>query len=310
MPNKQITDGNYRYNFQGQEKDPETGMEAFELRLWDGRLGRWLSVDPAGEFFSPYLGMGNNPVSETDPTGGSTEDCCPDPPVNGGIIPEVTITTIRTKINNAADYGLAFLAGGVSAFGSNLAWGSMRMDAEKDWSNANTRGGFRTGEFLGNIASIFAGEAEKTLGGLVAAGGIVLSPVGGISLSATVVGGGMVVHGQGVAITGAVHLAGDIKGIAINSANANHGGNGGGNGGNNLSKGGKKKIGNLIEYVSSKARDVLKLRGGNNSAINQGRSDYWDKSLGEIANKAAAGDEDAETIMKLVKQASSKAQKY
>ena len=74
MPNKQITDGNYRYNFQGQELDGETGMEAFQLRLWDGRIGRWLSVDPAGEFFSPYLGMGNNPISTIDPDGGSTEE--------------------------------------------------------------------------------------------------------------------------------------------------------------------------------------------------------------------------------------------
>lgn len=48
-------------------------MEAFELRLWDGRLGRWLTVDPMGEFDSPYLGMGNNPISLTDPTGGSTD---------------------------------------------------------------------------------------------------------------------------------------------------------------------------------------------------------------------------------------------
>jgi RHS repeat-associated protein len=74
MPNKQTTDGNYRYAFQGQEKDPETGMEAFELRLWDGRLGRWLTVDPKHEFFSPYIGMGNNPVSLIDPEGGSTID--------------------------------------------------------------------------------------------------------------------------------------------------------------------------------------------------------------------------------------------
>lgn len=74
MPNKQITDNNYRYNFQGQEKDPETGMEAFELRLWDGRLGRWLSVDPMDQYNSPYLGMGNNPVSRIDPDGGYDGD--------------------------------------------------------------------------------------------------------------------------------------------------------------------------------------------------------------------------------------------
>ena len=73
MPNRNI-EGNYRYKFQGQEKDSETGKETFELRLWDGRIGRWLTVDPAGEFFSPYLGMGNNPISNIDPDGGCV-DC-------------------------------------------------------------------------------------------------------------------------------------------------------------------------------------------------------------------------------------------
>ncbi|MCL9806901.1 hypothetical protein NAT51_15300 [Flavobacterium amniphilum] len=49
-------------------------MEAFELRLWDGRLGRWLTVDPYGQYFSPYLGMGNNPISRIDPDGGADGD--------------------------------------------------------------------------------------------------------------------------------------------------------------------------------------------------------------------------------------------
>ncbi len=69
MPNRNI-EGQYRYAYQGQEKDPETGMEAFELRLWDGRIGRWLTTDPYGQYFSPYLGMGNNPISRVDPDGG------------------------------------------------------------------------------------------------------------------------------------------------------------------------------------------------------------------------------------------------
>lgn len=62
--------GSYRYAFQGQELDSETGMEAFQLRLWDGRIGRWLSPDPMGQYASPYLGMGNNPISGVDPDGG------------------------------------------------------------------------------------------------------------------------------------------------------------------------------------------------------------------------------------------------
>jgi hypothetical protein len=45
-------------------------MEAFQLRLWDGRIGRWLSPDPYGQHSSPYLGMGNNPTGTIDPDGG------------------------------------------------------------------------------------------------------------------------------------------------------------------------------------------------------------------------------------------------
>ncbi|AXG69193.1 RHS repeat-associated core domain protein [Kordia sp. SMS9] len=73
MPNRHVGDG-YRYAYQGQEKDPETNMEAFELRLWDSRIGRWLTTDPYNQFHSPYLGMGNNPINGIDPDGGKFFD--------------------------------------------------------------------------------------------------------------------------------------------------------------------------------------------------------------------------------------------
>jgi RHS repeat-associated protein len=68
MPDRNV-EGGYRYGYQGEyaEKDPEIGMEAFELRLWDSRIGRWLSPDPYGQYASPYLGMGNNPANGIDP---------------------------------------------------------------------------------------------------------------------------------------------------------------------------------------------------------------------------------------------------
>jgi len=64
----------YRYGYQGQnaEKDAETGWNAFELRMYDSRIGRWLQYDPKGQFNSPYIGMGNDPVRGTDPDGGET----------------------------------------------------------------------------------------------------------------------------------------------------------------------------------------------------------------------------------------------
>ncbi|MBE9586000.1 RHS repeat-associated core domain-containing protein [Mucilaginibacter sp. JRF] len=67
----------YRYEYQGAyaEKDPATGFNNFDLRLYDSKIGRWLSVDPKGQFWSPYNGMGNNPVTGSDPTGGECDEC-------------------------------------------------------------------------------------------------------------------------------------------------------------------------------------------------------------------------------------------
>lgn len=71
MPGRSYTAEAYRFGYQGKfaEKDPETGLTQFEARLWDGRSGRWLSYDPAGQYWSPYVGMGNNPVGSVDPDG-------------------------------------------------------------------------------------------------------------------------------------------------------------------------------------------------------------------------------------------------
>jgi RHS repeat-associated protein len=62
----------YRYGYQGKfaERDEETGWNHFELREYDPVIGRWLQFDPKGQHYSPYVGMGNNPVSGIDPDGG------------------------------------------------------------------------------------------------------------------------------------------------------------------------------------------------------------------------------------------------
>jgi len=73
MPNRNMQDANgYRYGYQGEfaETDPETGKPAFELRLYDPRINRWLSPDPVGQYNSPYLAMGNDWANGVDPNGG------------------------------------------------------------------------------------------------------------------------------------------------------------------------------------------------------------------------------------------------
>ena len=48
----------------------ETGStNSFELRLYDARIGRWMTTDPAREFVSPYIAMGNMPTVAVDPDG-------------------------------------------------------------------------------------------------------------------------------------------------------------------------------------------------------------------------------------------------
>ncbi len=76
MPGRAYTISNYRYGFNGMEKDDEVkgnGNSYTTLqRQYDPRLGRWISVDPEEKEYpdeSPYAAMDNNPISETDPEG-------------------------------------------------------------------------------------------------------------------------------------------------------------------------------------------------------------------------------------------------
>ena len=83
----------YRFGYQGQfaEKDEETGWNHFELRAYDPIIGRWTVVDPMRQYWSPYVGIGNDPGNLVDPTGGCTDGNgnpipCPDGiPENGNI---------------------------------------------------------------------------------------------------------------------------------------------------------------------------------------------------------------------------------
>ena len=79
-PTSTISAFGERHDYQGDfsEKDEETGWNSFELRMLDTRIARWLSPDPYRQFHSPYIAMGNNPITYTDPDGGCIgEECDP-----------------------------------------------------------------------------------------------------------------------------------------------------------------------------------------------------------------------------------------
>jgi len=57
------------YLFTGQEYDSETGLYNYGARFYSGLLGRFISTDPANQYFSPYLYAANDPVLYVDPSG-------------------------------------------------------------------------------------------------------------------------------------------------------------------------------------------------------------------------------------------------
>ncbi len=60
MKNRSYTSEDYRFGYQGQfaEMDEETGWNAFELRMFEPVIGRWMATDPYGQFLFTLFGDG------------------------------------------------------------------------------------------------------------------------------------------------------------------------------------------------------------------------------------------------------------
>lgn len=77
MPGRIYNSGDYRFGFQGQEKDDEIGGSgnSYTAEHWqyDSRLGRRWNTEPVVKpFESPYATFANNPIWFRDPNGADT----------------------------------------------------------------------------------------------------------------------------------------------------------------------------------------------------------------------------------------------
>lgn len=94
LPGRNYSSGSYRYLFQGQEHDDELyGSEgtsyAFEYRIHDARVGRFLSIDPLTAkypYMTPYQFAGNKPIWSREIEGLESE-------VDAQVIPAAAATT-------------------------------------------------------------------------------------------------------------------------------------------------------------------------------------------------------------------------
>ena len=82
MPGRNYSAGSeYRYGFNGKENDPDAGeaVQDYGMRIYDGRLGKFLSVDPLSvsyPWYTPYQFAGNKPIQYIDLDG--LEEAPPD----------------------------------------------------------------------------------------------------------------------------------------------------------------------------------------------------------------------------------------
>ncbi|WP_139112906.1 glycosyl hydrolase 108 family protein [Mucilaginibacter sp. PPCGB 2223] len=99
QPGLTFNSGTYRYGFNGKENDNDVkgdgDQQDYGMRIYDPRLGRFLSVDPLTRdyaYYTPYQFAGNRPIDAVDVDGleEKTVNEAEAPPVT---LPTVTITT-------------------------------------------------------------------------------------------------------------------------------------------------------------------------------------------------------------------------
>lgn len=136
MPGRNGSSDGYRYGFNGMENDDEwTGSGSqldFGARVYDARIGKFLSVDPKAYIFpqqSPYCYAGNNPIAFIDYNGEGpvyyiihmqiTE-------VNGRNVVYMTVeTVVNVKVLNKSSLDIS------TASGQNLAYALTKKAAEE-----------------------------------------------------------------------------------------------------------------------------------------------------------------------------------
>ncbi|MBL0128177.1 MAG: hypothetical protein IPP83_12145 [Flavobacteriales bacterium] len=123
LPGRNFSSSSYNYGFQGQIKDDEihgsTGTSyAFEYRMHDPRIGRFLSIDPLVSkypYWSPYAFSGNRVIDMIELE---------------GLEPTTPVSTWNVRQDLGDKYGTGGTVLMVSDAGSDVAWEVVRYQSE------------------------------------------------------------------------------------------------------------------------------------------------------------------------------------
>jgi len=179
-------DPGYLYQSSYASYDSLTGYYDFLSRSYDPALGRFFAMDPAGQFSSPYAGMGNVPHLTADPTG----ELAWFVPIIVGAAIGGTTQGIQAANNGDSFFGgfakgaiMGAAAGatgiGVSAWASGSAFSAVASGTASVGFGGTVAGGAASGLVRGGIGTAFNGGnlGQNLLSGAVggAIGGMVPS---------------------------------------------------------------------------------------------------------------------------------------
>jgi RHS repeat-associated protein len=158
----------YRYGFNGMEKDDEhtQGKYDFGARIYDGRLGRWLAIDPRMQDlpgYTPYNFVANNPMRYIDPDGKFLLDV--HQRITQNALANFTIkfddsnplyySSVNYKANNSFEYGMIGL-------GTRISGGVTYPDLKEASSNDAHFDGMDFTKIQANLSRI-EGESKATV---------------------------------------------------------------------------------------------------------------------------------------------------
>ena len=154
------------YLYTSQEWDNETKLYNYKARFYDPAIGRFFATDAAGEFASPYVYCGNNPIMLTDSSGNMSEAGWASLAGGVAIIAGIGITVFTAGAGTSVAIGGALAAGVLIGGGSSSLGYS--LGAGDDWNAAAWAGNVIVGMGLGaasaNLAGIKVGVSAASSG--------------------------------------------------------------------------------------------------------------------------------------------------
>ncbi|WP_131701568.1 RHS repeat-associated core domain-containing protein [Flavobacterium sp. ABG] len=198
VPNRHKSIDDYRYGFQGQEKDDEIkGGEGnslnYTFRMHDPRVGRFFAVDPLASEYpynSPYAFSENDPINYIELEGLEKS------PTKAQVITATRratslISAFNSRLSLIAARGTADAFNNANSIGLSDVFGGDNLD---DYTSLDERRAYTAGRIIGDVAAIAQGgiEVEGGLGGAavgLAGGGVGALPGLAVAGHGALVGG-------------------------------------------------------------------------------------------------------------------------